>query len=150
MPIMLAAAMAAAVAQAPPPAAWTPETIHWEAAAPNGTKFALLEGVRDRAGVPFSYAFWIPAGVWDSPHSHSATVRVFVARGALRIGYGASADPARATTWPAGSYVIVPGGAVHFDGSDQDTLIIGTAVGPWSTTYVDGSKPASAGTPLPR
>jgi len=43
--------------------------------------------------------------------------------------------------------VIVPAGTVHFDGSDVDTVIIGTAVGPWSTTYFDGSLPASAGTP---
>lgn len=148
--IAAATALAAASAPATPPAAWKVESITWERAAPNGTRYALLEGVRERPGVAFSYAFSIPAGVWDSPHSHSATARVFVARGVLKLGYGDGADRSRAIAYPAGSYLVVPAGAVHFDGADEDTIIIGTAVGPWSTTYVDGSAPASAGTPLPR
>ena len=73
-----------------------------------------------------------------------------MARGTLKIGYGPIADKRRASAYPAGSYVIVPAGAVHFDGSDEDTVIIGTAIGPWSTTYLDGSAPASAGTPIKR
>jgi len=131
-------------------AGWTPHDIPWQTAAPNGTRFALLEGVRNRENVAFSYAFSIPASVWDGPHSHSATARVFVVKGTLRIGYGTVLDKRRAIAYPAGSYVVVPAGAIHFDGSDEDTVIIGTAVGPWSTTYVDGSAPTSAGTPIPR
>jgi quercetin dioxygenase-like cupin family protein len=131
-------------------AGWTAATVAWQRAAPDGTRFALLEGRRDLPGVAFSYAFSIPAGVWDGPHRHSATARVFVAKGALKIGYGSRIDKRTSTTYPAGSYAIVPAGAVHFDGADKDTVIIGTAIGPWSTTYLDGSAPASAGTPLPR
>lgn len=131
-------------------AGWTADKIPWQNAASNGTKFALLEGSRDKAGTAFSYAFFIPAGVWDSPHRHSATARVFVARGILKIGYGSIADKSKVKSYPTGSYVVVPAGAVHFDGSDEDTMIIGTAIGPWATTYVDGSSPASAGTPVRR
>ena len=127
---------------------WTPDTIPWQTAAPNGTKYALLEGVRDQAGSVFTYAFFIPAGVWDTPHWHSTTARVFVLKGALSLGYGTEMDRTRAKTSPAGSLVVVPGGAAHFDGADVDTIIVGVATGPWSTTYVDGSKPASAGTPV--
>ena len=150
---LASAALLASAAYAAPAQvawAWTPDTIPWQSAAPNGTRYALLEGVRDQLGVPISYASAIPAGVWDGPHSHSATARVFVARGTLKIGYGPIADKRRASAYPAGSYVIVPAGAVHFDGSDEDTVIIGTAIGPWSTTYLDGSAPASAGTPIKR
>ena len=86
--------------------------------------------------------------MWDAPHSHSATARVFVARGTLRIGYGNVVDHGRAKAYPTGSYVVVPANAVHFDGSDEDTVIIGTATGPWATIYLDGSLPASAGTPV--
>ena len=46
------------------------------------------------------YAFGIPAGVWDGPHSYGATARVFVARGTLRIGYGASNDKVAAKALP--------------------------------------------------
>ncbi|MEH3107345.1 MAG: cupin domain-containing protein [Sphingomonas fennica] len=129
---------------------WRIDAIPWQAAAANGTRYALLEGRRDEAGSAFSYAFFIPAGVWDGPHHHSATARVFVAKGVLRIGYGTALRKAETTAYPAGSYVVVPAGAVHFDGSDEDTLIVGTAIGPWSTTYRDGSRPASAGTPIAR
>lgn len=130
------------------PNAWTMESIPWQAAAANGTKFSLLEGTRSQPGSAFSYSFFIPAGTWDGPHWHSTTARVFVAKGSLRIGYGENFDRPSATTYRAGSYVIVPAHAVHFDGADVDTVIIGVATGVWSTTYLDGSKPASAGTPV--
>lgn len=140
--------VALAGASAEPAGAWRVEDIRWEAAAPNGTRYALLEGRRDRRDVPFSYAFFIPAGVWDTPHVHSAAARIFVAKGALKIAYGAMLDRTAASVLPAGSYALVPAGATHFDGADEDTIIIGTATGPWRTTYRDGSAPASAGTPL--
>lgn len=142
--VMLAAAPLAA---AEAPADWNPDTIRWQRTNPDGTKFALLEGVRDRAGVAFSYAFFVPAGVWDAAHSHAATARAFVARGSLHLGYGTTLDKARAKVLPAGSYLVVPAGAAHFDGSDVDTLIIGTAVGPWSTDEVAKAAKPSAATP---
>jgi hypothetical protein len=128
--------------------AWTLASIPWQTQAPDGTKYALLEGSRDRAGKTFTYAFFIPAGVWDNPHWHSVTARVFVAKGELGIGYGDHVDVSRANRYPTGSFVVVPGGRRHFDGADIDTIIIGVATGRWSTTYLDGSKPASAGTPI--
>ena len=127
------------------PLAWTPDTIHWQRANPDGTRFALLEGVRDKPGVPFTYAFFIPASVWDGPHSHKATARVVVARGKLHLGYGEKMDKARVPAFPTGSVVIVPAGAAHFDGSAEDTIIIGTAVGPWSSDYIDAGATPSAG-----
>ncbi len=110
------------------------DAIKWQRFDPAGTKFALLDGVRDKAGVSFTYAFFIPAGVWDGPHSHSANARVFVAKGVLRMGFGGVLNKAAAISYPAGSYVLVPAGAVHYDGADQETVIYGVAVGPWTTT----------------
>lgn len=120
--------------------------IKWQRFDPAGTRFALLDGVRDKAGVSFTYAFFIPAGVWDGPHSHSADARVFVAKGVLRMGFGDILNKTAAISYPAGSYVLVPAGAVHYDGADQETVIYGVAVGPWSTTYVDAKAGGSAGT----
>lgn len=130
------------------PADWHPDTIAWQQTNPDGTRFALLEGVRDTPGVPFTYAFFIPAGVWDGPHSHAATVRVFVARGTLALGYDKTLDRAKARRFPVGSILLVPGGAVHFDGATEDTVIIGTAVGPWSTDYIEADAIPSAGAPV--
>jgi hypothetical protein len=143
---LLVALVAAATANAAP-ADWHPDDIVWQRINPDGTRFALLEGVRDRSGAPFTYAFFIPAGVWDAPHSHAATARVFVARGTLALGYGMALDRTKARRFPTGSILLVPAGAVHFDGAAEDTVIIGTAIGPWSTDYVDHNATPSAGMP---
>lgn len=115
---------------------WSPDRIIWQQVNDDGTKYALLEGRRDRRGVPFTYAFFIPSGVWDSPHFHSSDARVAVVKGRLRLGYGEVLDRAAAREFPVGSYLLVPAGAAHFDGADEDTIIIGTALGPWRTEYI--------------
>lgn len=140
-------ALSIALPAAADPIGWSPDTIPWQRTNPDGTRFALLEGVRDKAGVPFTYAFFIPAGVWDAPHRHAATARVVVVKGKLHLGLGERMDKAGATMFPTGSIVIVPANAAHFDGAEEDTIIIGTAVGPWSTDYVDAAATPSAGAP---
>jgi quercetin dioxygenase-like cupin family protein len=127
---------------------WSLKSIPWQRSAANGTKFALLEGTRETRGGVFTYAFFIPAGVWDSPHLHSATARVFVAQGTFKIGFGDKLDKSKVQIYRTGDYLIVPGGMRHFDGADRNTIIIGVATGPWSTTYIDQSAPTSAGTPI--
>ena len=138
---------AAAPVPANPPFDWNPDSIIWQRTNPDGTRFALLEGIRDTPGVPFTYAFFIPAGVWDAPHSHPAAARVFVARGTLHLGYGMVLDRAKARAFPAGSVLLVSASAVHFDGSAEDTIIIGTAIGSWSTDYIDRAATPTAGAP---
>jgi quercetin dioxygenase-like cupin family protein len=130
--------------------AWSLDSIPWGERAADGSRFALLEGERETAGQSFSYAFAIPAGLWDSPHSHSTTARIFVAKGTLHLGYGTQMDRTKARAYPAGSYLVVPAGAVHFDGSDEETVILGVASGAWSTRYINASAQGSAGTPPPR
>lgn len=145
---MIHALIALAAATAVPSGAVVimPDAIPWGPPAADGSRFALLDGVRDVAGQPFSYAFALPAGVWDKPHSHSTTARIFVLKGTLKLGWGAHLDKAHAHAFPAGSFVVVPAGAVHFDGADEETIILGVASGVWATRYQDGST-GSAGTP---
>lgn len=109
--------------------------IPWEPANADGTRSALLHGTRD-PGETFVYAFFIPAGVWDQPHSHIADAHIVVAAGELKLGYGQVLDRPAATAHPAGSFLYVPAHATHYDGADTDTIIIGTATGPWSTDYM--------------
>ncbi len=116
------------------PGAWTLATIPWQDIAADGSKYALLDGDK-RAGV-FSYAFFLPAGMWDKPHWHTQDSRVFVASGVLQLGYGEEFDRASLGVHPAGSFLSVPANARHFDGADVDTLIFGVARGPWATRYV--------------
>ena len=112
------------------------DEIPWDQTNEDGTKAATLVGTR-APGVTFTYAFFIPAGVWDKPHSHLADAHLVVARGELRLGYGSRLDPAAADRYPAGSFLYVPAGAVHYDGAEKDTVLLGTAVGPWSTDYAN-------------
>lgn len=120
----------------PTPLHFGPDDIPWEITHGDGTRSATLVGTRD-AGVTFSYAFFIPAGVFDAPHTHLADAHLHVARGELRLGYGTAFDPDHTSVFPAGSFLFVPRGAVHFDGAFDDTILIGTATGPWNTEYVD-------------
>ncbi len=133
-----------------PETVWHIDSLNWQEIALDGTRYSLLEGVRDQIGVAFSYAFFIPAGFWDPAHWHTADARVFVAKGTLYLGYGDEMDKAKAKAYPAGSYIVVPANMRHFDGSDEDTLILGMAIGPWATLYVDPSHQSSAGTPQSR
>lgn len=110
------------------------DQIVWQDIHADGTRSATLAGTRE-PGVMFTYAFFIPAGVWDAPHSHGADVHLVVARGLLRLGLGPVMDRDAADGLAAGGFLHVPRGAVHFDGADEDTIIIGTATGPWTTTY---------------
>jgi hypothetical protein len=131
--------------------AWTAETLNdktavWQDIGADGTKYALLEGIRDVAGAAFTYAFFIPAGFWDAAHWHTADARVFVLSGGLYLGYGDVLEKNKATFYKAGSVLLVPAKAHHFDGSDEDTVLIGTAVGPWSTHYLGATMKPSAGT----
>ncbi len=126
------------------PLAWQLDEIPWGEPAADGTRYRLLEGARESG--TFSYAFFIPAGTWDPAHWHSQDARVFVAQGELRIGYGLDADHAEVEVYPAGSFLLVPANAVHFDGAEVDTVILGVAKGPWSTTYADEAVMPSAGT----
>lgn len=110
------------------------DDIPWETVHEDGTKSATLIGTRE-PGVMFTYAFFIPAGVYDAPHSHSADAHLHIAAGEVRLGYGTSDARGDTNTYPAGSFLWVPARAVHFDGADEDTVLIGTATGPWDTVY---------------
>jgi hypothetical protein len=123
---------------------WHSENINWTDIGADGTKYALLEGSREH-GV-FSYAFFIPANFWDAPHWHTQDARIFVVSGALQLGYGKTHDSSKLETYTAGSYLLVPKDAAHFDGASTDTLIFGVAQGQWRTHYVDSSHAPSAGT----
>ena len=125
---------------------WNLNALEWQEIGADRTKYSLLEGRRDVPDEGFTYAFFIPAGFWDPPHWHTADARVVVVSGTLYLGYGDTEDRNQLLAFPAGSVVLVPANARHFDGSHEDTLIVGMAIGPWNTYYVNPDVQASAGT----
>ena len=125
--------------QAQQPQAWTPATIHWQEVNADGTKYAVLQGRRDVAGEAFTYAFFIPANYWEH-HWHSADARVAVVQGELKVAYGPAIDKAHAKGFGVGSFILVPKNVQHTMGATVDTIIIGTASGPWATHRHDTPK----------
>jgi quercetin dioxygenase-like cupin family protein len=113
---------------------WSPATIQWDQENPDGSKYAVLEGHRDVPGEPFTYAFFLPNGVWVSPHVHSEDARVTVISGTLLLGEGATMNQRSARSIAAGMFFVVPKNVPHWEGARGDTLIIGTAHGRWVTT----------------
>lgn len=113
---------------------WNADSIVWQREDSDGTKWAVLEGDKDAPGKTFTYAFFLPAGYWEH-HWHTQDARVAVIKGALRVAEGDTLDKAGAKSYPVGSYLYVPANVPHTMGADVDTIIIGSAQGPWKTHH---------------
>lgn len=117
--------------------AWTVDEIEWDEEFDDGSKLAILEGPRDQPGQDFTYAFFLPDGIWVSGHWHCADARVFVAKGTMLLGLGEVVDRHAAKEYPTGSFLIVPYREPHFEAAKGDLLIVGTGRGPWCTVETE-------------
>jgi uncharacterized RmlC-like cupin family protein len=113
---------------------WSWSTIRWQQVNPDGTKYALLQGIREDAGKQFTYALLIPPGFVGRAHRHSGDLRIAVVHGELFLGMGSKVSKRKLRRFPAGSYLLIPAGAPHFESTKRATVVISTAVGPWVTT----------------
>ena len=118
------------------PQSWDVRSIHWQVINPDGQKWAVLEGRSDAPGEAFTYAAFLPAGVHDF-HSHSSDARVVILQGTLKVNFGEHQDLQNLTSFPTGTYLFVPANVKHTMAADVDTILIGTAVGPWHTSHHD-------------
>jgi quercetin dioxygenase-like cupin family protein len=132
--VMMSFALLAAPAreQRKTPQAWDAKTIQWQQADPDGSKWSILEGHSDVAGEAFTYAAFIPAGHHEH-HWHTSDARVAVIQGTLKVGFGETLDLEHLKAYPVGTFLFVPANVKHTMAVDEDTIIIGTAVGPWHT-----------------
>jgi quercetin dioxygenase-like cupin family protein len=116
------------------PQAWDAKSIIWQKVDPDGTKWAVLEGRSDVPGESFTYAAFVPAGFHDF-HSHGSDARVAVVQGVLKISFGDTLDLEHLKMYSVGTFLYVPANAKHTMAADEDTIIIGTAAGPWHTHH---------------
>jgi quercetin dioxygenase-like cupin family protein len=116
------------------PQAWDARTIQWQQTDADGSKWAILEGHSDVPGEAFTYAALVPAG-HSEHHSHSADARVAVVQGVLKVSFGETLDLQHLKSYPVGTFLYVPANVKHTMAADVDTIIIGTAVGPWHTQH---------------
>lgn len=124
-----------AMAQSTPTVkSWNASNITWQITDPDGAKHAILEGDKNAPGKAFTYAAFVAAGSWDHhTHSHNQDARVAVVAGALLPCRRAKPRQNGGTELPCGELCLCASQCGAHDGADVDTIIIGTAVGPWMT-----------------
>jgi quercetin dioxygenase-like cupin family protein len=116
------------------PQAWDAKSITWQKTDADGTKWAVLQGSSDVPGEAFTYAAFVPAGFHDF-HAHGTDARVAVVQGVLKVSFGESQDLEHVNSYPVGTFLYVPANVKHTMAADEDTIIIGTATGPWHTDH---------------
>jgi hypothetical protein len=107
-----------------------------DAAAPRVTNLA---GARDRPGL-FTQRLRLPANFCGPLHIHDQDLHGLVLSGILRMGFTDSSGHLDLREYSAGSFVVVPAGQVHVEGSPVETEIHLSGIGPLVTTVVDSSR----------
>jgi hypothetical protein len=106
---------------------------------PSAPRVTNLAGARDRPGL-FTQRLLLPANFCGPLHIHDHDLHGLVLRGILRMGFADSAGRVTVREYRAGSFVAVPAGKVHVEGSAVETEIHLSGIGPLVTTVVDSSR----------
>jgi quercetin dioxygenase-like cupin family protein len=96
-----------------------------------------LAGSRDRPGL-FTERLILPPNFCGPVHLHDRDLHGLVLRGVLRMAVADSAGTLQVREYPAGSFVAVPAGRRHLEGSGPETEIHVSGIGP-VRTVVDSS-----------
>jgi quercetin dioxygenase-like cupin family protein len=121
----------------------TPADVHWQEI-PGGRRAeqAVLLG---NPGKPGMYVVRVkfPPYVMDAPHWHPNARYVTVLVGTWYTGTGNTFDVAKAVPLKAGSFMLHPAKAVHWDGSAGSETVIVQIIGdgPADTVQVDPKQP---------
>jgi quercetin dioxygenase-like cupin family protein len=117
----------------------SPKDIKWGKAPPSippGAEAVVLYGDPGKEGM-FAFRLKMPKGYHIAPHSHPKPEIVTVISGTARLGTGTTADRAKATVLPAGSFFVMSPGSAHYFFADEDTVVQLNSTGPWGITYVN-------------
>lgn len=114
---LLTAAGAVAIgAVSSSPVVRTPGNMHWIAGTGpgKGSSTAVLTGDPSKAGGTAVIRVKMPDGYVNQPHYHSQPEYITVIQGTLLFGTGDKVDKSKATSLPAGSFIMVPAGVHHW------------------------------------
>jgi hypothetical protein len=120
----------------------TPADIQWkDVPHGHGVQQAVLLGDPAKSGI-YVIRVKFPPYVMDVPHWHPNARYVTVLEGTWSTGTGDTFDLARAIPLKAGSVMMHPAKATHWDGSAGAEAVIVQIIGegPGTTTQVDPSK----------
>jgi hypothetical protein len=108
---------------------------------PAGVRFATISGDPAQPG-PFVLRAELPAGYSISPYRRSSDESIVVLAGALKIGDGASFDPAQMRSFRSGSFVRLRADEPHYARSDGGATVQIMGTGPFAIEYVGLRGPA--------
>jgi quercetin dioxygenase-like cupin family protein len=115
----------------------TPEDVKWtDRPGYDGVKFAVVQGDPSKPGVYVIRAKFSP-GTMTRPHWHPEDRFVTVLQGTWYTGEGDAFEPDKTVPLKAGSFMLHPGKAHHFDGAKDDEVVVQIiGIGPSATTLV--------------
>lgn len=116
----------------------TPEEIKWmDRPGYDGVKFAVIQGDPSKPGIYVIRAKFSP-GAMTRPHWHPEDRFVTVLQGTWWAGEGDTFDPDKTTPLKAGSFMMHPAKAHHYDGAkDEEVIVQIVGIGPSATNLVD-------------
>jgi quercetin dioxygenase-like cupin family protein len=120
-----------------------PTDVHWQdIPGGHGAQQAVLFGNPDKPGM-YVVRVRFPPYVMDAPHWHPNARYVTVLEGIWYAGTGNTFDPAQAVPLKAGSFMLHPAKAVHWDGSAGNEPVVVQIIGegPADTVQVDPKQP---------
>jgi len=116
----------------------TPDEVKWmDRPGYDGVKFAVIQGDPSKPGVYVIRAKFSP-GAMTRPHWHPEDRFVTVLQGTWWAGEGDTFDPDKTTPLKAGSFMMHPAKAHHYDGAkDEEVIVQIIGIGPSGTNLVD-------------
>jgi len=109
-----------------------------------GVQVAILHGDPSKPGIYVIRIKW-PPGIMSRPHKHPEDRHVVVLSGTWYTGTGEDFKPEHAIPMMAGGYMMHPAGAIHWDGTREESAVIQvTGYGPSANIMVDPNAPQFA------
>jgi len=116
---------------------FTNEQIQWKSPFGTGIEVAVLAGDPTKPGSIYVQRVKFPPGMFSTPHFHPQDRYITVIKGTWYTGTGETFDPDKAVPLKAGSYMMHPAKAVHWDGAkDEEVIVQIIGVGPADTIPV--------------
>jgi hypothetical protein len=116
----------------------TPDEVKWmDRPGYDGVKFAVIQGDPSKPGVYVIRARFSP-GAMTRPHWHPEDRFVTVLQGTWYAGEGDTFEPDKTVPLKAGSFMLHPAKAHHYDGAkDEEVIVQIIGIGPSATNLVD-------------
>jgi hypothetical protein len=116
----------------------TPEDVKWtDRPGYDGIKFAVIQGDPSKPGIYVIRAKFSP-GSMTRPHWHPEDRFVTVISGTWYAGEGDTFEPDKTQPLKAGSFMMHPAKAHHYDGAkDEEVVVQIIGIGPSATNLVD-------------